>query len=505
MTEALSPNLKVIGRYTVLRELRRDPHSVSYAAVDPVMNRELVVKAVLLLSPDAHVSDSERKQVEQAFVRQAQAAGRLHHPHILTVFDAGLSHDFGYLVIERVAGRPLHDILAHGVRPPFAQCASIAARIADAIDYAHGQGVAHGQLGPQHVFLLADGTPKISGFGGWIDAGATGDDALARTADRLPYFQSEPSAETLRADVRAVGVLLHMMLTGRAPRPPAPGAQATANGFAPVASMRPDIPLALARLVDASLDPKPPRAVATAGALRDALTSYIWNERSSAIAPATLGLPLSAPPGSIVSKKFTNEPPASSGGSATASTPASSAEVAAVEAAAAAAAIEPPAPPSLGRSIGDFVDRFIDQVVPVVQRHRFVLTAAALIILVAMGLGTLLAALGQREHRGPGPIVVPGSATPGLAPQAPTAGAPATAPGAAPAVVSGNGRLQFDIAPWGEIIIDGRPTGVAPPLSHVTLAAGRHTIEIRHGNQPAWIGDVDIDPARPLIIEHRFE
>jgi hypothetical protein len=495
MTEALSPNLKVIGRYTILRELRRDPHSVSFAAIDPVMNRELVVKAVQLLTPDAQVSDSERNQIEQAFVRQAQAAGRLHHPHILTVFDAGLSHDFGYLVIERVAGRPLHEILAHGVRPPFAQCASIAARIGDAIAYAHAQGVAHGQLGPQYVYLLADGAPKVSGFGGWIDGGITGDEALARTEDRLPYFQNEPTDETRRADVRAVGVLLHMMLTGRAPRPPAPGTAATTSGFAPVIALRPDIPPALAHLVDATLEPRPPRSVATAAALRDALTTFIWNERTSAIAPATLGLPLAAAPGSTVSKKFSSDTASTYGdagnlGAAPGpNAPAASAAGAAIEAVAPARA---GAGPGIGRRIGEMVDVVIAQVAPSLERHRFVLIAAAGIIVVALALGTILAALGQRERPAPGPVVVPN-------PQA------ATATVAPTPEVTGSGRLQFDIAPWGEIIIDGRPTGVAPPLSHITLSAGRHKIEVRHGDQEAWVGEVDIDPARPLIIEHRFK
>ena len=102
MSQSLPANLKVIGRYTILRELRRDRHSVSYAAVDPVMNRELVVKAVQIVPEGPPLRSEARRRIEQAFVRQAQAAGRLHHPNILTVFDAGLGHEYGYLVIERV-------------------------------------------------------------------------------------------------------------------------------------------------------------------------------------------------------------------------------------------------------------------------------------------------------------------------------------------------------------------------------------------------------------------
>jgi len=119
-------------------------------------------------------------------VRQAQAAGKLHHPHIVTVFDAGRVHNVAYLAIERVAGRSLAELLAGGWRPELVHCASIAARVADAIEHAHVNGLAHGHLGPQHVLLQGDGAPKVEGFGGWIDSGAAGEDALVRTEKLLP-------------------------------------------------------------------------------------------------------------------------------------------------------------------------------------------------------------------------------------------------------------------------------------------------------------------------------
>jgi serine/threonine-protein kinase len=147
-------------------------------------------------------------------VRQAQAAGKLHHPHIVTVFDAGRVHNIAYLAIERVAGRSLAELLAGGWRPEFVHCASIAARVADAIEHAHVNGLAHGHLGPQHVLLQADGSPKVEGFGGWIDSGSAGEDALVRTEKLLPYFQNELTEEARQRDVRAVAALLHMMLTG---------------------------------------------------------------------------------------------------------------------------------------------------------------------------------------------------------------------------------------------------------------------------------------------------
>jgi serine/threonine protein kinase len=103
MAEALTQNLKLIGRYSILRELRRDRHTVAYLAMDPVLNRELVLKAVQL-HPRRDEESVGHERIEQAFMRQAQAAGRLHHPHIVTVFDAGRVHNVGYLALERVDG-----------------------------------------------------------------------------------------------------------------------------------------------------------------------------------------------------------------------------------------------------------------------------------------------------------------------------------------------------------------------------------------------------------------
>ncbi|HEX7155840.1 MAG TPA: protein kinase [Burkholderiaceae bacterium] len=475
MAEALSSKLKVIGRYTILRELRRDRHSVSYAAVDPVMNRELVVKAVQLMPAGPPVPADERRRIEQAFVRQAQAAGRLHHPHIVTVFDAGLSHEFGFLVIERVAGRPLHELLASGLRPAFVHCASIAARIADALEYAHLQGVGHGHLGPQHVFLLADGSPKVAGFGGWVDDGGSGDEALARTHRLLPYFDNEITDQTRRLDVRSVAVLLYMMLTGRAP-PEAPARGTEPADWPPsVQRVRPDTPAALARLVDDALDPRSVTLPRTAGALRDSLTSFIWNERTENVAPSTLGIPLSAPPGPKI------EVPA----------PTRTPSAAPVPGAAPAAAVSA------------WLHRVVDPVGPWARRYRLPLSAGGALLALGLILGVILGNLRHPETRSQGA---------GTAAAAQTAAA-APAPGTRPAAAAERppGAVELEVQPWGEVFVDGKPTGVSPPLMHLPLPAGHHQIEFRYvgaaqgAKAGTWSTDVDVRAHESVTVSHRFE
>lgn len=470
MTEALSPNLRLIGRYAILRELRRDRSSVSYIAADPVMHREVVLKAVQMPPPadGAPGGAAEISALEAAFVRQAQAAGKLHHPHIVTVFDAGRVHNVGYLAIERVAGRPLHELLASGWRPEFVHAASIAARIADAIDYAHGQGIAHGCLGPQHVILQSGGAPKVEGFGGWIDGGRGGEEALARTERLLPYFQNELSEEARRADVRAIAALLYMMLTGRAP----PKDRAVR-----VAALRADTPPALAKIIDETLDPNAPAAHRTAGDLRDALTAFLWTERKAHVAPATIGIPLTAPPREALLDDDAG--------------PATTPRTIPQTPAPARAEDEPqPAAPaqSPAQRVRALARRVRTEALPWLRANRLLVVAMAALLGAGLAIGVILGNVAGRATSAPATTAAPA--------------APALESGA---TRQGAGIIVLDIAPWGEVFVDGKPLGVAPPLSELRLPAGRHTIEIRHGDRLAIVAQVEVDPSKPQQIRHRFE
>jgi hypothetical protein len=471
MPESLPANQKVIGRYTILRELRRDRHSVSYAAVDPVMGREVVVKAVQIMAAAPPLRAEARRRIEQAFVRQAQAAGRLHHPNILTVFDAGLGHEFGYLVIERVAGRSLQDLLAAGVKFTDLQCAGIGARVADALEYAHGQGVSHGQLGPQHVYIQADGSPKVSGFGGWIDAGAEGDDALTRTEQFLPYFQNEVTEETRRRDLRSVASLLCTMIQAR------PHAVMLSKQAGAGAAQRPSTIPAFSALLSDTLDPKSLTAPKTAGDLRDALISFVWAERPNGAGAATLGVSLSA---SIPTTPPQGEEPVATPLAGTAGRP----DLVAL-------AFE-----RLAESVQSARARLM-RIVPWARQHRLALSLAAALLLGGLALGHLLGQLPPEQRaRGASVPAAPGADPPGH-------------PGAAPADSStgaaASGTVVFRIEPWGEILIDNKPTGVSPPLVQMALASGTHQIEVRHGSDPPWIVQINVEAAVPVTVSHRFE
>jgi serine/threonine protein kinase len=476
MPQPLPVNQKVIGRYTILRELRRDRHSVSYAAVDPVMNRELVVKAVQIVPPGPPLRADARRQIEQAFVRQAQAAGKLHHPNILTVFDAGLGHEFGYLVIERVAGRSLQDLLASGVKFTDLQCAGIGARVADALEYAHAQGVSHGQLGPTHVYIQADGSPKVSGFGGWIDAGAEGDDALTRTEQYLPYFQSEVTDETRRRDVRSVASLLCTMIQARPHAvtvPSQPGAAADRM-------QRPSTIPAFSTLLSDLLNPKSPTAPKTAGELRDALIGFVWTERADRPSTTALGVSLSASlPATI--------PPADNP-----APPTTAPEVAAVRPDLMALALE-----RLGESLQSVRMRVV-KLKPWAWQHRLGLSLAPILVMIGLALGNVLGQL--RPARNAGSV-----AAERTSPEAKQNASVASSTTAASTAEAASGTVVFRIDPWGEILIDNKLTGVSPPLVQMALSAGKHQIEVRHGDDTPWTEQILVEAAVPVTVVHRFE
>jgi Protein kinase domain len=474
MPHSLPANQKSIGRYTILRELRRDRHSVSYAAVDPVMNREVVVKAVQIVPPGPPQRAEARRRIEQAFDRQAQAAGRLHHPSILTVFDAGRGHEFGYLVIERVAGRSLQDLLASGVKFTDLQCAGIGARVADALEYAHAQGVSHGQLGPQHVYIQADASPKLSGFGGWIDAGTEGDDALTRTDQFLPYFQNEVTDETRRRDMRAVASLLCTMIQARPHAVTVPSQSGSARGGAQRSSTIP----AFSALLSDALNPKSPTAPKTAGELRDALIAFVWAERANRPTSA-LGVSLSA----SIPAAAPREAPEAPAGPSAAGDERPDLVALAVE--------------RLAESLQSARVR-LHKLGPWARQHRLALSMAVALLVAGLTLGNLLVQLHPTRAADPAAAELP---APNLKAD-PTVVSPAASASTGAAT---SGTVVFRIEPWGEILIDKKPTGVSPPLVQMALAAGMHQIEVRHGNDSPWIVQIKVEAAVPVTVSHRFE
>jgi serine/threonine protein kinase len=206
------------GRYEILAELGRGAMGVVYKARDPKINRVVAVKTISLVgqSPDGEAEYRER------FFREAEAAGRLSHPGIVTIFDMGEEPDTHapYIVMEYVGGQSLETLLSQdGRKLPVDRALQLALELAEALDCAHGQGVVHRDLKPANVLLTDDGHAKIADFG--VAKLNLADHTLAGRALGTPAYMSpeQLNGENVdgRSDLFSLGVLLYTIVTGYRP------------------------------------------------------------------------------------------------------------------------------------------------------------------------------------------------------------------------------------------------------------------------------------------------
>jgi len=214
----------VAEHYAIERELGRGAHATVFLARDRKHGREVALK---VLRPDlAAAVGAER------FQREIRLLARLHHPHILPLFDSGEAGGALYYVMPRVEGESLRERLAREKRLPVTDALAIARDVTEALAYAHGRGVVHRDIKPENI-LLAGGHAIVADFGvaraieRVSGERADGDARGERTTDAgatvgTPAYMSpeqasgDPNVDG-RTDVYALGCVLHEMLLGEPP------------------------------------------------------------------------------------------------------------------------------------------------------------------------------------------------------------------------------------------------------------------------------------------------
>jgi serine/threonine-protein kinase len=255
------PDRTSLGRYRIERELGRGAMGAVYLGRDPKIGRQVAIKTMAL---SREFAGDELVEARERFFREAETAGRLQHPDIVTIFDAGEDQELAYIAMEYLKG---DDLQAHTQAPkllPVLAVLNIVARVADALAYAHSQGVVHRDIKPANVMIdLPTDQVKVTDFG----IARVADSARTRTGMVLgtPSFMSPEQMAGRRVDGRSdlysLGVMLFQLLTGRLPH--RADSMATlmhqiANEAAPdVRSLRPDLPEALARAVSLALEKRP--------------------------------------------------------------------------------------------------------------------------------------------------------------------------------------------------------------------------------------------------------
>jgi len=211
------PLTKQFGRYEILSELGRGAMGVVYKARDPQIDRLVALKTVSLWGQE----EDEEKEFRLRFMNEAQAAGRLHHLGIVSVFDVGEdpeNHD-PFIVLEYVAGESLNRILSREKKLPLERALQLAEEIADALDYAHAQGVIHRDIKPANILITQDGRAKIADFGiAKLNlAHFTIPGRVVGTPAYMAPEQLSGEAVDGRSDLFSLGVILYAMVTGHSP------------------------------------------------------------------------------------------------------------------------------------------------------------------------------------------------------------------------------------------------------------------------------------------------
>ncbi|MBF0343674.1 MAG: protein kinase [Nitrospirae bacterium] len=207
-----------IGRYKIQHELGHGAMGVVYKANDTIIDRTVAIKTIKL---GKMLSSFKEKDILELFYQEVRIAGKLSHPNIATIYDAGQHYDIHYFVMEYVNGVPLKNVITEKLPLNLYDKVRILIMIANALHYAHQRGVIHRDIKPANIMLLEDYQAKIMDFG--IAMLSTAKDAMCRpTQDKILGTPSYMSPEQISGqeldrmtDVFSLGALSYEFITGR--------------------------------------------------------------------------------------------------------------------------------------------------------------------------------------------------------------------------------------------------------------------------------------------------
>ena len=267
--------IPMLGRYHIDKELGKGAMGIVYRGRDPKIGRVVAIKTLALsdeFEGDALVDARTR------FFREAETAGRLQHPHIVTIFDAGEEHDLAYIAMEFLQGADLAPACRADQLLPVSTVLSIASRVAQALDYAHAHQVVHRDIKPANImFDRATDTVKVTDFGiaRITDSSKTRTGLVLGTPSFMSPEQLAGKKVDGRSDLYSLGVTLFQLLTGSLPLR---GESMTelmhkiANVDAPdIRQLRPELSAAVAQVVATALQKRPEARYQTGRQFADAL------------------------------------------------------------------------------------------------------------------------------------------------------------------------------------------------------------------------------------------
>jgi serine/threonine-protein kinase len=249
---ASQPNSKHVGKYEIQELVGEGAMGCVYRAVDPVLSRVVAVKVM----NDAIARDNE---LRERFMREAQAAGSLQHPNVVTIFDFGETEGHLYIAMEFVDGIDLEQILERRTSLPLEDRLGIAIDVLLGLSYAHKRGVVHRDIKPANIRLTEEGHAKIMDFGvaHLESAKLTKTGMMVGTPNYMAPEQVTAQKVVPATDIFSLGAVLYELLSGRK----AFGGDSLHNVLfkvvsedpAPLAIIEPDLPVALDGIVKRAL------------------------------------------------------------------------------------------------------------------------------------------------------------------------------------------------------------------------------------------------------------
>ena len=262
------------GRYVVVDQVGEGAMAKVYRAHDPEIDRYVAIK---VLKDELCV---DREYVDR-FLREAKAAGTINHPNIVTIFDVGRVEEKPYITMEFLDEQTLEDVLDDSGKMPLKRLLRIGIQLANALDYAHKQGVVHRDIKPANILFMQDSdTIKVADFGiARVSKSEEVQKTQAGTVVGTPRYMSPEQAMGNpldgRSDLFSLGVILYEISTGKKAFDSGTMTtlllQITQEDPEPIKKVAPDLPVGLQRIVSRLLHKKPEKRFQTGAELAAAL------------------------------------------------------------------------------------------------------------------------------------------------------------------------------------------------------------------------------------------
>ncbi|UCE21371.1 MAG: protein kinase, partial [Candidatus Aminicenantes bacterium] len=208
--------MKKIGKYEIQSILGKGAMGIVYKALDPDIDRQVAIKTIRF---DLASEETDNEEIMQRFIREAQAAGKLTHPNIITIFDVGREEDLTYIVMQYIEGPSLQRLIAQGEKFTVPEVTKLMEQVCSGLDFAHQHGIVHRDIKPGNILLDKNRRPYICDFG--VARVDTSTLTQSGTAVGTPSYMSPEQVMgkkvDKRSDIFSVGCILYEFLTGRRP------------------------------------------------------------------------------------------------------------------------------------------------------------------------------------------------------------------------------------------------------------------------------------------------